>query len=78
MNGEKVAYATFDDVDILPGRELQGQASVVCELDRLRGETVVQIFDAEHQGRSPAHRVLPIDAGAGCPAYHRGVACGHR
>jgi len=74
----KVAYATLDDVDILLGRELEGRASVVSERERLRGETVVQIFDAEHQGRSPANPVLPIDAGAGCPPHDRVVACCHK
>jgi hypothetical protein len=40
------------------------------ERDRLIPEPIVQIFDAQHPGRTRIVPELPIDASTGCPAEH--------
>ncbi len=67
MDGEKIAYASLDGVHGLLGVEREALPGIVGERDRMFGETVVQIFDAEHQGRALIHLPLPIDASAGRP-----------
>src|SRR5258706_16295265 len=68
VDREKVAYATFDGVDVLVGFERADCSGVIADRDPLLGKSVVQIFDAEYQGRARIERKFPVDAASGRPA----------
>ena len=81
VDAEQVAYATLDGIDPLRGSHGEGvppgaqefaqrAGAGGLERDRLIPEPIVQIFDAEHPGRTRIVPELPIDASTGCPAEH--------
>ena len=68
MDREKVAYATFDGVDVLVGSERADCSGIIADRDPLLRKSVVQIFDAEYQGRARIERKFPVDAASRRPA----------
>jgi len=58
VDREKVTYAPFDGVYVLFSSEGEDSSGVVAECDRLIWKSIVEIFDAEHQGRVFSEELL--------------------
>src|SRR5262249_34388532 len=76
VDGEQVTDATLDGVGRLPAAGEGGRPGAVAQADRVLGEVVVQILDAEYH---VGDRRLPIEARADGKAQHcRAARCARR